>query len=209
MMAIETEIKFVVHDRALFDRIISLEEIAGYKTIDKGLKKISDTYFDTHDNRLFNGEIVFRMRVLENKSVLTFKAHRESAGSIYRRLEIESDTNADADDIRSGNLPDIPPVKAFLDKMGNVSLSTSLKAENSRYTILLTHKNIPHYELVLDDVTFSGPRGTSSVCELEVESLIGTDNDLENIGAWLKQRFDLQPAGPSKYILGMKLVGKV
>ena len=208
-MGIETEIKFVVNDRALFDRIISLKEIAGYKTIDKGLKKISDTYFDTHDNRLFNGEIVFRMRVLENKPVLTFKAHMESAGYLYRRLEIESVTNADADDISSGNLPDIPPVKAFLEKIGNVSLSTSLKAENNRYTILLTHNNIPHYELVLDDVTFSGPRGTSTVCELEVESLIETDNDLENIGAWLKQRFDLQQAGPSKYILGMKLVGNV
>ena len=208
-MAIETEIKFVVPDRALFDRIISLEEIAKYRTVDKGLKKISDTYFDTQDNRLFNGEIVFRLRVLENKSVLTFKAHIKSAGSFYRRLEIESDTNADADDISSGNLPDIPPVKAFLDKMGNVSLSTSLKAENSRHTILLTHSDIPHYELVLDDVTFKGPRGASSVCELEVESLIETGNDLENIGAWLKQRFDLQPAGPSKYILGMKLVGNV
>ncbi|MFC1541947.1 hypothetical protein ACFL50_05815, partial [Candidatus Latescibacterota bacterium] len=71
----------------------------------------------------------------------------------------------------------------------------------------LEKNDIPHYELVLDDVTFIGPRGIYKVCELEVESLDGTDEELEKIGAWLKERFDLEYAGPSKYILGMKKVG--
>ena len=37
----------------------------------------------------------------------------------------------------------------------------------------------------------------------------GTDEDLHRIGTWLTERFDLKPAGPSKYILGMNLVGNV
>ncbi|HDY89572.1 MAG TPA: CYTH domain-containing protein [bacterium] len=208
-MSIETELKFTVTDSILFDKIASLNEIAGYRTIDRGRQKIIDNCFDTPDYRLFKGKIVFRLRVLKNKSVLTFKADKDSTGSYYQRIEIESKTDATVKDICKGNLPNLPPVKAFREKVGDVSLIPTLKTENSRHTILLTYKNTPHYELVLDDVTFTGPRGTAAVKELEVESLFDTDNDLETIGAWLTKRFDLKVAGPSKYILGMELVGKV
>lgn len=208
-MAVETELKFTVHDKALFDRIKSLGEITGYQTIQKGLQKITDTYFDTQNNRLLNGNVAFRLRVTEHKSVLTFKSHKASAGSTYQRIEIESETNANVEDISSGNMPDIPPVKALQEKMGTISLSPSLKTENNRYTIFLSHNNTLYYELVLDDVVFTGPRGTAVVYELEVESLFDMHDDLENIGSWLTEQFELQPAGPSKYILGMELVGNV
>ena len=208
-MAIETELKFTVTDKAIFKKIAALNEIAGYGTIDRGLQKITDNCFDTPDNRLFNGKIVFRLRVLDHKSVLTFKTHKKSTGSFYQRIEIESETEASIEDIISGNLPDLPPVKALRKTVGNVPLKVNLKTENRRHSILLTYKNTPHYELVLDDVTFTGPRGTAKVKELEIESLFDTDNDLKAIGAWLKKRFDLKPAGPSKYILGMELVGDI
>jgi len=208
-MAVETELKFTVNDRVVFKNIKSLGEIAGYRTIDKGLQKITDTYFDTEDKRLFNGKVIFRLRVIKNKSLLTFKSHKASTCSAYQRNEIESETNANIDDISSGNLPDIPPVRTLLEKMGAFPLSPSLKTENNRYVILLTRNNTPRYELVLDDVVFTGPRGTAAVYELEVESLFDTHDDLENIGLWLSERFELQPAGPSKYILGMELVGNV
>ena len=208
-MAIETELKLTVTDRALFKNILSLKEIAGYQTIDRGLKKITDTCFDTPDNLLFDGKAVFRLRVLYHKSVLTFKTHKKSTGSYYQRIEIESETEASVKDITSGKLPDLPPVKAFHDMFGTVPLKVNLKTENKRHSILLTYKNTPHYELVLDDVTFTGPRGTAKIQELEVESLFDTDNDLKAIHAWLKKRFHLKLAGPSKYILGMKLVGNV
>jgi hypothetical protein len=58
-------------------------------------------------------------------------------------------------------------------------------------------------------VTFCGPKGTAGVLELEVESLTGMDDGLRHIGRWLTGHFDLRPAGPSKYILGMELVGGV
>ncbi len=208
-MALETELKFTVTDRALFNKITSLNEIAGYGTIDRGKQKIIDNCFDTPDYRLFKGKIVFRLRVLKNKSVLTFKANKESTGSYYQRIEIESETKATVEDISSGNFPNIPPVQAFREMVGDVSLIPTLKTKNNRHTILLTYKNTPHYELVLDDVTFTGPRGIEAVKELEIESLFDTDNDLEAIGAWLTKRFKLKTAGPSKYILGMELVGKL
>ena len=64
-------------------------------------------------------------------------------------------------------------------------------------------------ELVLDDVTFSGPGGEKGVLELEIEAMTGDEKDLRKIGDWLSKRYDINPAGPSKYILGMNLVGNV
>ncbi len=208
-MAIEKELKFTVTDKTLFNKIAALKEIADYQTFDRGLQKITDNCFDTPDNMLLDGKTVFRLRVLGHKSVLTFKTHKESTGSFYQRIEIETETDASIEDITSGNLPNLPPVKALRETVGNVPLKVNLKTENNRQCILLSYNNVPHYELVLDDVTFTGPLGIAKVKELEVESLFDTDNDLEAIGEWLKKRFDLKPAGPSKYILGMELVGKV
>ncbi len=208
-MGIETELKFTVNDRGIFDRIKSLGKIAGLQTVRKGLQKITDTYFDTYDRMLLNGKAVFRLRLVENKSLLAFKSHKISTGSAYQRIEIESETNASVSDITSGNMPDIPPVRALLKKFGTVPLFTSLKTENNRDVILLARNNTPLYELVLDDVTFTGPGGKATVYELEVESLSDRHDGLETIGEWLTERFDLQLAGPSKYILGMGLVGNV
>jgi len=208
-MPIETELKFSVPDKSVFRDIRTLETIADYRLVDKGVVHITDYCFDTPDRRLFNGKIVFRMRVMHHKSVLTFKQDSGSEGSYYRRREIEAETEFTPDDIAAGNLPDITPVHAFHEAVGKVPLEVSLTTVNRRHGYLLTWNNTPHYELVLDDVTFNGPRGSAHVLELEVELLFDTDNDLESIGAWLTGRFALRPAGPSKYILGMNLVGGV
>ena len=196
-------------DRGLFDRIVPLKNIAGYTASDRGTVTISDTYFDTPGNRLFNEKSVFRLRVADNKPVLAFKSHQHSDGSFYRRIEIETPVEMAPEDIISGPLPDIPPCRAFTEKFGAVRLSVSMNAGNNRRRILLEKGGITKFELVLDDVTFTGPRGTHSVCEIEVESLGGTDEELEKIGAWFKKKYELSYAGPSKYILGMNFVGNV
>ena len=208
-MPIESEIKFTVPDKRIFNRVASLKAIAGYKTVDKGVKPHTDTCFDTRDFLLFRGQAVFRLRRCENESVLTFKFQGTSKDNIYRRIEIEHKTDASVEDIAHGHLPDIPPVKALYEHMGSVKLAPSLTVSNRRRIFLLTQKDIPCFELVLDDIMFSGPGGERGIYELEIESLTGSDDSLKRIGAWLAGRFDLKHAGPSKYILGMKLVGRV
>jgi hypothetical protein len=88
-----------------------------------------------------------------------------------------------------------------------VRLAPGLAAVNDRHTLLLSRGGDPEFELVLDDVRFTGPGGTVQVLELEVEAVSGSHEELQAIAAWLSRRFDLAPAGPSKYILGMELVG--
>ncbi len=208
-MAIETELKFTVPDRKLFAEIVSLETIADYSAIDCGTKIITDTYFDTADSLLYNGKAVFRLRRKNSGRVLTFKSQQRSEGSFYRRNEIEYPVDIDPDAILNVPLPDNAACHAFEKMFGSVQLIISMTAVNNRHTILLDRDGTAEFELVLDDVTFTGPRGAFRACELEVESLGGADAALEKIGAWLRKKFKLSNAGPSKYILGMTNVGNI
>ena len=209
-MPIESEIKFTIPDKTLLDAMTSLHEIAGFASVDRGVRRHHDIYFDTEDSLLYREKIVFRLRTSLSGSVLTFKAQGPSRAGIYKRVEIEASTDVTADDITRGNLPDSPPVKALQDKTGNIRLINSLCITNDRHTFFLEINGRKCFELVLDDVTFSGPRGEKSIYELEVETMEeNRDNDLKKIGNWLTARFGLKMAGPSKYMLGMELVGNL
>lgn len=208
-MAIESELKYTVTDPSIFQSISSRTAIAGYTLSDHGIIPIKDTCFDTPGLAFYHGKTVFRFRDKGGRRLLTFKTHRESSGTAYERIEVESETAVSADDIIAGNLPDVPAVHALRKHVGNVLLTPHLTTENNRHMLFLMDGETPAYELALDDVTFSGPKGTAKVYELEVESLIGVENDLEHIGAWLQEQYVLEKAGPSKFCLGMRLVGDV
>jgi inorganic triphosphatase YgiF len=208
-VAIETELKYAVSDPAVFDRIAALTDIAGYSSIDSGVVNIVDIAFDTSDHALYHGAAVFRLREAGGKRFLTFKAHAPSDGSYYRRIEEESPAMCSIDDIAAGRLPDIPPVRELYARFGNRALTPSLTTYNSRRRFDLVMNSIHRYELALDDVTFTGPRGNAHILEIEIEALTDDHDDLDAIGAWLCKRFSLAKAGPSKFVLGMDLVGMV
>ncbi|MBN1291577.1 MAG: CYTH domain-containing protein [Candidatus Latescibacteria bacterium] len=208
-MEIETEIKFTIPDKEIFNRVPKCTEIASYTTVDRGVKQHIDTYFDTDGFRLYHEKVVFRLRTSENRTILVCKTQIPSENGIYRREETEAETDCTPEEVCSGNIPDLQPFRILHDLLGDVRLIQSLCVINNRHTILLCRNDEPYFELVLDDVTFTGHGGTHKVLELEVESITGTTEDLHHIGKWLSDRFDLKPAGPSKYILGMDLVGNV
>ena len=206
-MAIESEIKMTVPDRETLDRIAALREVASFSARDTGIHAHRDTYFDTGDRLLLRSKIVFRFREGNKGAVLTFKSQAPGGSGYLRRIEIEATVSLSSADVEEGRLPDIPPVQELRKQTGQVALSPSLTVDNRRRIIQLSKIGIPRFELALDDVTFTGPRGEARVFELEVESLGWEDDALPGIGAWLAERFPLEPSGPSKYILGMELVG--
>ena len=206
-MAIESEIKFTVTDRETLDSIAALREVASFAARDTGIHGHLDTYFDTDDLLLLRSKIVLRLREGKKGAVLAFKAQAPGGSGFFRRIEVEAPVALSVADIEAGRLPDIPPVQELWKLTGHVVLVSSLTVDNLRRIIMLSKIGIPRFEMALDDVTFSGPRGSAHVYELEVESLGWEDDALRGIGAWLRERFPLELSGPSKYMLGMELVG--
>lgn len=206
-MPIESEIKFTVPDRSVFDRIRALREVAEFDLRDTGLHGHRDTYFDTPDRLFLRSKAVFRLREGRRGAVLAFKTQAPGGGDFYRRVEVEAPAEVSAADIARGVRPAVPPVEELRKRFGDPVLEPALTVTNNRRILIMSRIGIPRFEMALDDVTFSGPRGSASVLELEVESLGWEDAALRDIAAWLRERFPLEPAGPSKYILGMELVG--
>ncbi len=207
-MPIESEIKFTVPLREVFDRIRALPEVAGFQLRDTGVHAHRDTYFDTPDRLLLRSKVVFRLRESRRDAVLAFKAQAPGGGDFYRRVEVEAQTDVTVSGISGGVRPPVPPVEELRKRFGDLTLEPALTVANNRRIITLSRIGIPRFEMALDDVTFTGPRGSASVLELEVESLGWEDSALRDIAQWLRERFPLEPAGPSKYILGMELVGR-
>jgi inorganic triphosphatase YgiF len=215
-MACETEIKYTVPDPALFTAVTDLAEIAGYSVEDRGIARHTDTYLDTTDRLLFHTKIVLRLREHADHTDLTFKARAEScpdtsapieSDELYRRIEIDQRLDMTSERVISDGIPESPPLDALRARVGEVHLEPSLTVVNDRHTLILHGDGMSCFELVLDDVTFTGPRGMAHVRELEVESIDGSDAELMAVARWCTDRFSLEPAGPSKYILGMGLVG--
>jgi len=206
-MPIESEIKFAVKNRNVFDQIAALREIASFETRSRGIHIHRDIYFDSPDLLLFRSKAVFRLRESRKGRMLTFKAQAAGGGDFYRRFEVETPVDVSVKDIESGVMPLVPPVEELRKRIGNIPLAPALTVENHRRVIMLSRTGVPRFELDMDDVVFIGPRGTAETLELEVESLGWEDASLRDIGAWLRERFELEPAGPSKYILGMEMVG--
>jgi len=89
-MAIQSEIKYTVPDKALFDTIKSFSENACYLSVDRGTAQHTDTYFDTSGLRLYHEKIVLRLRTTESGSILTFKAQGPPGYGFHRRIEIKN-----------------------------------------------------------------------------------------------------------------------
>lgn len=207
-MPIESEIKFTVPDHETLDRIAALRDVASFEARDTGIHGHRDTYFDTEDLTLLRSKIVFRLREGKKGAVLAFKAQAPGGSGYFRRIEVEAPVSLSIADVEAGRLPDIPPVQELWKQTGHVALYPALTVNNRRRIVNLSKIGIPRFELALDDVTFTGPRGNAHVLELEVESLGWEDAALRDIAVWLRERFPLEPAGPSKYLLGMELVGE-
>ena len=82
-----------------------------------------------------------------------------------------------------------------------------LTVDDERTTIHLNKDGKVCFELTLDNVTFTGPKGARKHQESELEKRNGDEADMLNIMDFLKSRFDLTPSSESKYETGLKAVG--
>jgi len=211
-MPIETEIKFTAPDKATLDSLATLTAIAGFTVAESGLKPHTDTYFDTPERSLYYGRAVLRLREKGGRRVLTFKAQSEGGipgDALHRRVEIECETDASPGEIIHGMAGNSGPMRALRERIGNDPVEISMTGRNERRVFILERDGRALFEMVLDDVLFTGPEGELRIYEVEVESTGGGDDDLRNIGMELRERYGLEPAGPSKYIHGMTAVGGI
>lgn len=210
-MAIEKEIKFTVKKSGILEKIHEMGKICGFVFSDIKEEPHEDVYFDTPDYLLYKEKMVLRLRKNSTGKKLAFKAQSVESftGGIHRRIEIETEVRYKPSDICKGKADSESPLRGLFGRTGLVVLMEVLKVKNKRKIMDVFRGNKKICEIVSDDVRFSGPGGKRKTMELEIELADGTENDITKIADVISEKFRLEPAPPSKYLLGMELVGGI
>ncbi len=88
--SMEIEAKFTVPDRAIFERLLQVEELAGFALSPARLKQLYDQYLDTADARFLRDGFACRLRMdSDGGRLLTLKSLTPAQGPLHAREELE------------------------------------------------------------------------------------------------------------------------
>lgn len=199
----EVEIKYLVEDAALLDRLERVTKMGPFSVVSKQRIEQTDEYWDTSDAAAARNKVSLRRRLSNGVRLHTVKIGAVATG-FSRRMEIEEPAG-DAGLVDwlvqlcdEGRL-ELPFAPADLVPM--------LSVHNLRTTLQLQHPNGTEIELALDRVTYTGPRGKSSELEIEGELISGSESTLLELRDWLEAQGELTASHGSKYERARELVG--
>lgn len=206
MCELEIEAKFITKPE-VFEKILKLKDIAGYKI--KEIQDITeeDTYFDTEELDIHRQEISYRIRKQDNTFLVTLKEKPIKTGAIYSRFEEEENINEkDVPKVYDYSL-EIKPVKKAKELTNGKKLFKIFTIAKKRKRAVITKGN-NIIRLDMDTITFDIDKFKKKQYELEVEAKNAPMEEVEKVQEFLKQKFGkkLKPSKRSKYERGLALM---
>jgi len=195
----EVEVAFIILSRDLNKAIVTIKDVIigeGYLVEEKGILKINDTYFDTHDKTLEKEKIAFRVRITnETHPKVTLKIPKKSNQDYSERTEVEKpwskDTLNEAISTLNSHV-NINTIKPGFDNNNNNYFSGNPKPSllNLGFRMIQnreTYRNVinavskkfkqTEYEFAIDTTTYITNGHKISNTELEIESKNATNDD--------------------------------
>ena len=200
-MTIEIEAKFTVPDRLVWQRLLSLEHLAGMVPAGWIRHLITDVYLDTATRALQAGGYACRLRQEDQGSRLMLKAIVRAPGAIQHRQEFEVRSVAGTDPLQPASWPAGAARDLLRTLAGEQTLQQLFIIEQERLVCRLLAGERPAIELSLDRSRIgSGP----PLLELEAELLpAGQESELERLVRVLVEEWGLVPQAQSKYERGL------
>ena len=200
----EIEAKFAVPDQATFERLKSMQQLAGFTLLAGKVKRMHDTFLDTPDRRMGAAGYVCRRREVSGQVVMTIKGGSKIEGAIHQREELEVTLPAD---VPPQQWPDSPIRDRALLIIGAAPLAPLFDQHQTRIFRGMMRDEQMIAELTLDDVTIASGDKTLTYLEMEVElQPDGELADLEAIEASLQAEWGLMPEPRSKFARGLEWV---
>lgn len=199
----EVEAKFIVPDRALFDNLMKIDRIREFNVQNAVVKQFKDTYLDTLDMAIHASGFSFRCREKKDKVVYTLKSLESSGSLIHMREETEFSMN---EKLPVKQWDNCVLRKRVLGMIGNGNLFPLFSVQHSRTDLEILNKDKQIAELSFDDVKIVCGNNEKSYLELEVELMgEGTESDILDIAAFLRDEKGLEPGSSSKFDNGFEL----
>lgn len=200
----EIELKYAINSKETAARIWEDQDL---KNIEEPQTRetvfMKATYFDTEDYDLCKNDMAYRIRCEGDKLVASLKWGGKNEGALHTREEInipvtnthpnpvtfeESDIGKDLIRIISGK-----PLRPIMD----------VKVERRRFRVD-TQKSI--LEISVDGGKIVTEKGTSPICEVEIELFSGDQEDLLTVGRQLADKYGVVSEKRSKFYRGLLLL---
>jgi inorganic triphosphatase YgiF len=222
----EVEAKFSIPDRASFDQLCQLRELAGFRLEPAGVKKVRDRYLDADDRAILRAGYACRVRHKGHRPVRRFAPDgdakpvkvetyvatlkglggADSDSGIHQRVEYEVPVvGADP-----ATWPESPARDLALQLSGGRPLRELFTLSQERHIRLLYDDASEGARLVAElslDVVAPGGHGSRPYYELEIELLDqGSESDLHILTNDLRTAWGLRPELRSKFERGLVLI---
>ena len=193
----EIEAKFTLPDRDVFQRLMSVDRLAGFSLSAGRVKQVRDTYLDTVERLILRAGYACRRREQSEGILITLKGLGGAQGAVHRREELQVLISSD-----------LPPAQwspssvrdRVLQLIGSAPLLPLFELQQLRTVRLMTQGERPVAELSLDDVQVKAGNREQVYLEMEVElETQGTEDDLSAIVACLRDEWQLKPEPLSKF----------
>lgn len=202
----EIEAKFLTKPE-VFEEILKLKDIAGYKIKEVLDIEENDTYFDTEELDLHRQEISYRIRKQDGTFLVTLKEKPVRTGAIYSRFEEEEYIKEkDVPKVYDYSLKIKPVVKAKQLAEGK-KLFKIFAIDKQRKRVVITKGNFM-IRLDMDTIQYLIDDSKKKEHELEVEAKNTPMEEVEKVEEFLRKKFGkkLKPSKRSKYERGLALM---
>ena len=195
---VEIELKYAVADRAIGERLLNAETLAGFRATGAARPvQHEDRYVDSADGALARAGFAARLRTAHSGTVITVKSTGDASGSLHRREELEGPADRTSDPT---GWPASGARSLILELVGDgplVELVTIRQFRRRRDLELPSGEAA--VELSLDEVdVVSRGRVIERFLELELELTRGSVGDLAPLQGLLDGHHGLSAAPESK-----------
>ena len=203
----EIEMKFIAPNDAVFKKIESLEEIEGFKVLNKENLDMKNRYLDTENQDLRKNKAMLRIRKENDKFFVFFKRGISQNKNFFVRDEIWKEIPAkDLNRIMKLN---IEPIKRIKEIISDQPVQENIYRNENKRTVLnlaKKEKGPVEIEMALDKVVFfKNDKKSMPFYEIEIESKGISKEKLKEFGLILETKYNLEPSTIGKRKRGEKV----
>jgi inorganic triphosphatase YgiF len=200
----EIEAKLAIADRAAFERVRALREVAGYEIAEGEEVQVHDRYWDTPERALMHAGWALRYRESGVRVILTLKSLKASPGPVHEREEREAELKRLS---QPQEWPESELKRIVMSAIGDAELVSLFVVDQRRFIRSMTRGERIAAHMSLDRITVLAGGRKREYRELEIElQPCGTREDLSLVLAALQKEVALVPSPRSKFEEGLLLL---
>lgn len=200
----EIELKYAIDSPLVAHTIWEDEELKKLEEPDsRETVFMKATYYDTKELDLSHNDMAYRVRSEGDKLIASLKWGGRTEGALHTREEINIPVNSREPNPVTFEESEIG--KNLIQALGRKTLHSIMQVNVQRRRFRIdTQKCL--LEISVDEGELLTEKGSSPICEVEIELFSGDAEDMMRIGKRLEEKYGVRSEKRSKYYRGLMLL---